>query len=465
MLLNKVIRVRDRDREGGRKQSLPEHRRRHSDLESVSEVKASSSGINIRVPVPALVMEELADPAVDIVELDDRFRFSASPSPSPFLSSVAGNKGFSDTDSGISNTGSSTSCESFQSDQSSASPCYGHHHNHFHHHLHPHLPDPVKDVVYNEEDSHTLIPGTDGILDFDDDDDFTFKLNLSLANLGIGPFGDSMLDNSDSTITPSTTTGSNPTSARFGNHFDFNFNLDELGVDFDIVEPPPAFANCGSEELEKSQLVVDSEADEEEVSHNDQVTICPVKNDKEEMQQEGKGFGMPVEKVHYHLQHNVDRESKGLTTEIGFSSPGSSCSSNDSEPCTKTGRSSGASTATIGSTSSSCGVDDAGGNVNAKTISNGNAKRTNVTSGSNHKPKLGKHGKGNSSGEAASASSSAPGKKRKRERYEIRIGYPCYELPISSDKHVSIYSLQKNKDMMEDLLGHSKLKNSKSLKH
>lgn len=73
------------------------------------------------------------------------------------------------------------------------------------------------------------------------------------------------------------------------------------------------------------------------------------------------------------------------------------------------------------------------------------------------------HGLGCSAGRAsASGHKSERAKRRKKERFEICIGYPCFHLQLDESKTVSVYTLQKNQDMMEDLLGHSKLKSSKS---
>jgi len=66
------------------------------------------------------------------------------------------------------------------------------------------------------------------------------------------------------------------------------------------------------------------------------------------------------------------------------------------------------------------------------------------------------------SGSGSKGTGGGSSKRRKKERYEICIGYPCFQLAVNESKTVFVYTLQKNQDMMEDLLGHSKLKSSKS---
>lgn len=533
MLLNKVIRVRDKVPQHQHHRQSSSSSNSTAELPSISPIRGVSTPENTYMNVPELILSGNSEH--DDIEIDRLALINSSSSRS---SSVLA-KGFSDTDSGISNAGSS-SCESFQSEH--------------------YLPDPGKDVLYDD----TLIPGTDGIVDFDDDD-FTFKLNLSLANLGIGPYGEHigsgssaniMLENANMGLAPNNfLVGGAGTSSgggvggpfHYSPHFDFN--LDELGVDFDIVEPPPAFANSGSEE-EKCQLVVDSEAEDpneivdsverHNLTENDVIECSATGTSEEEVEnmhvkeneekedeskvsalakragvnnsgtcdnldkfaalaadvslQNNLNLSLPMEHLgigrkgvdvgnlrketrrevkasgsshshHHHHQHTShscsNRNSSSSNISNGTSGNhscindnaggGSALSSSPTAPLLIP-----TPPASSSSTSSACSTSSSSVPI-ARRINNNNTSKPKIgeTSGSN--------GTTGPSATSPSSSSSSSGKKRKRERYEIRIGYLCYELPINTDKHVSIYSLQKNKDMMEDLLGHSKLKNSKSI--
>jgi hypothetical protein len=46
---------------------------------------------------------------------------------------------------------------------------------------------------------------------------------------------------------------------------------------------------------------------------------------------------------------------------------------------------------------------------------------------------------------------SGSGNKNKKHKYEICLGYQCYDL-VLHDRHVFIYSLQKNKEALSDLV-------------
>lgn len=429
MLLNKVIRGRDK----------AHHHHHHQPASKGVEVAVAQQSPYANVPALVLGSGEQEDPDIEI----DRLALINSSRSSSALA-----KGFSDTDSGISNTGSS-SCESFQSDH--------------------YLPDPGKDVLYDD----TIIPGTDGVIDFDDDD-FTFKLNLSLANLGIGPYGEYgtiMPENVSSSCGGGSGIASINRHSRFADYAHFDFNLDALGVDFDIVEPPPAFANSNGED-DKCQLVVDSEAEDPNEcissaeSHNlaeTSIIECssatPVEEEDDDAEEaedeelalltENGNNGALYDNVDVPLQTNG---KFGCSLERSCRKGGTLSRERERRKETKA---SGDSSSSGSDNCKICSVTTNGNCSKEKGGSCAVSTAPGQQQGKRHHHKL------RSDGSDATAASSTSGKKRKRERYEIRIGYVCYELPISSDKHVSIYSLQKNKDMMEDLLGHSKLKNSK----
>jgi hypothetical protein len=359
---------------------------------------------------------------------------TASVSPPSSTRSVASvssilKKGFSDTDSGISNTASS-SCESFQSD-----PYY--------------LPDPARDVLY---DNSFHLPPTSEFdpeeedHNDDEDDDFDRKLSLSLANLGIGIGNNVVRSINDCSMPNEEDYYENVGWVDYAN---LNINLDEIGVDFDIVEPPPAFAETNTDN-EIRQLVVDSEADEvvEELGEN-----CENNGDETEDRDANENYN--DDGIDESLE-DLGGVLRDLITQCN-SSPlllqNPSANSPHSHNRTFSPRD------TFNSSPNKPTDDgEAGGGS-----SSGRASKYNGNDSVPGRNNGGDRGSGNShkKSDGSSSSFSANGKKkRKRERYEIRLGYACYDLELN-DKHVFIYSLQKNKDMMEDLLGHSKLKNSK----
>ena len=115
--------------------------------------------------------------------------------------------------------------------------------------------------------------------------------------------------------------------------------------------------------------------------------------------------------------------------------------------------------------SSTCPLSGTEGEVGPGTVSpvsstTGESIRNSTGSSDSSEPDHGCSSNGQSKSEKKCSGGTS--RKRKKERYEICIGYPCFEFNVNESKTVFVYSLQKNKDMMEDLLGHSKLKSSKS---
>lgn len=362
------------------------------------------SAENHYVNIPKLLLSEEEETELEF----ERLRLIKAGSTSSSSSSGTA-KGFYDTDSGISNTASS-SCESFQSDH--------------------YLPDPTRDVVYD-----AFTPAFDP-----EEDDFDIKLSRSLANLGIGigsgcggrlSYVSSVADGG-SYIPCSTSCRNTLTSvtdndvgvyyenAGLVNYSNFDINLDEIGVDFDIVEPPPAFAEETSPDNEIHQLVVDSEAelmDEYfgEHEHYDREG-CLNENDDNNYLDESAS----MEDLKGVLGNLIGNDGEASSSLVDGSNQISTPSSNHKTfPIHTEG---------------------------SLTLANGSEGENNTPIADNsNMPKNRK---------------SKKKQKRKRERYEIQLGFPCYNLELE-DKQICIYSLQKNKDQMEDLLGHSKLKNSK----
>jgi len=360
---------------------------------------------------------------------------AASVSPQSTSRNGAIKKGFSDTDSGISNTASS-SCESFQSDH--------------------YLPDPARDVLY---DNFNLVPTSEYDPEEEnvDDDDFELKLSLSLANLGIGVSSNNNVSHNQSMPNEE----DYYENVGWVDYSNLNIDLDEIGVDFDIVEPPPAFAESNSDN-EIRQLVVDSEADEfvEDAGENcddneDETTERAVNEDFND-----DGIDESLEDLGGVLR---DLIAQCNSSPLLFQNP----SANNTSHHHHYHHSSVYSANSSFHDSSNKPADDGTGSgfVEPKLSKSDSVPGNPGTSRSGSGGGRGNRGTGNSNKNKSHASSSTPSsangkKKRKRERYEIRLGYPCYNLELD-DKDVFIYSLQKNKDMMEDLLGHSKLKNSK----
>lgn len=289
-------------------------------------------------------------------------------------SSSGTTKAFSDTDSGISNPASS--CESFQSEH-----C---------------LPDPRRDVLYESFSSST--PAFDP-----EEDDFDIKLSRSLANLGIGAgrlscisdvVGDPFCPDRD----PEEDYYDNVGLVNFSN---LDINLDEIGVDFDIVEPPPAFAEC-SPDNEIRQLVVDSGSID--VAEDESTEELGDRDANENEEQEDNNYVDECMKDLNGVLDNLMGKDSVPDPPVVLTSPNPA---NDVKS----------------------GIDGNDAKIPPPDSEKGKSRKSKK-------------------------------QKKKRERYEIRLGYPCYNLELE-DRHVFIYALQKHRDMMEDLLGHSKLKNSK----
>lgn len=300
------------------------------------------------------------------------------------------------------------------------------------------LPDPSRDVVY---DSSTPA------FDPEEDDDFDIKLHRSLANLGIGLNSgrrDSCISDDSSILSLSSSlflpigipaVGIEEEGDYYDNvgplvdYANFDIDLDQLGVDFDIVEPPPGFAEENPSENEMRQLLVVENETEDEIDESSCVSPAPVNvQSLEDLNKvldnlitvdDINDSPCPCPKV---LGTKEEQEKHATPVLLETSKP-------------------------VELAKETNNVDSQRDLQNTQTVSNPTQNDPKPDESNNNSNPKGNNKKSK--------------KKRKRERYEIRLGYACYNLELE-DKNVSIYSLQKNRDMMEDLLGHSKLKNSKS---